>query len=279
MEGSPIYLKINDKYHSFSNKNYPNSKPPYWDWCLIKEDLISVNIKERGFWENHLALIYQHLIKPGDVVIDAGANIGGHTLNFAHSVGDKGKVIAFEPQPFVFNVLTTNILINNLTSRITQFKLALFDALKVVKMDPTEYHQPLTKEKGGYHFNGNPISVNHGGPGISNSSKGGEIVSTTTIDTLELNRLDLIKMDIQGSELNALKGGIKTIKKFKPILLVENYAHRNSSKDIKVIELLKSWGYTGYRLLIGNEDDCIFVHDNVKKVKNIIQKYHKCKKI
>ena len=89
-------------------------------------------------------------------------------------------------------------------------------------------------------------------------------------------------MDIQGSELNALKGGVKTIKKYKPIIFIENYAHKNMPKDIKVIKLLKSWGYTGYRLLIegGNEDDCIFTcNNNLEKVENIIQTYSKYKKV
>ena len=281
MKNGSIYLKVNNKPVPLSDTNYPNPKPPYWDWCLIKEDLISVNIEAQGYWENHLALIYQHLIKPGDIVIDAGANIGGHTLNFAHSVGDEGKVIAFEPQSFIFNILTTNILINNFTSRVLQHKLALSNNIIKQNLNPIEFREPYSKEKGhGWHLNHNPISVNYGGREIGEYE--GEEVITTTIDTLNLKRLNLIKMDIQGSELNALKGGSKTIKKHKPIIFIENYAHKNLPEDIKVIKTLKSWGYEGYRLLIegGNDDDCIFTHSNdIKKLKNIIQTYSKYKKI
>jgi len=283
MNKSSIYLKVNNKITQLSNKNYPNPQPPFWDWCLIKEDLISVNIELQGYWENHLALIYQQLIKEGDIVIDAGANIGGHTLNFAYSVGDKGKVIAFEPQPFIFNILTTNILINNLTSRVTQHKLALSDKTKTQQFNSIEFREPYSEEKGhGWHLDRNPISVNYGGREIGDTFDGEEVM-TTTIDNLKLKKLNFIKVDIQGAELNALKGGIKTIKKHRPIIFIENYAHKNLpnlTKEIQVVKLLKSWGYIGYRLLQGNEDDCIFVYkDNIKNIKKIIQNCSEFKEI
>lgn len=286
MKNNPIFLKINNKSISLPCKGQPNSEPPYWDWCLIEEDLISVNIKNKGHWEDHLTLIYQNLIKSGDVVIDAGANIGGHTMNFAYSVGEQGKVIAFEPQSFIFNILTTNILLNNFSSRVNQYKLALSNTIKRGKMEATEYREKLIKtEKGmyGWHLDGSPISVNYGGSGISNLNSlknKGENINIVTIDSLNLPKLNLIKIDIQGSELEALEGGVKTLNKFKPTIFIENYAHNGLSKDIQVVNLLKSWGYIGYRLLILNQDDCIFFSENNhQKVLNILNKYFSKKQI
>jgi len=87
-----------------------------------------------------------------------------------------------------------------------------------------------------------------------------------------LTKLDFIKLDIQGFEYKALMGGINTIKNNMPTIFIENYDGRCAEYQIEQerapIDLLLSWGYEGYRLLIGNCDDCIFT--NNKDILNII---------
>ena len=84
----------------------------FGSFIVIKNDLIGNFINHHGFWENHLCHIYKTLIKETDIVVDAGANIGFHTIQFAKKAK---KVYSFEPQKLVFNILSTNILFNDVS--------------------------------------------------------------------------------------------------------------------------------------------------------------------
>ena len=225
----------------------------YGLFCLIEKDLISNFVNTHGFWEIHLYELYKHMINPTDIVLDAGANIGLHTVKFA-KLANEGKVIAFEPQPFIYNVLTVNILCNGVTDIVEQHKLGLSNKVKNQKM--TLLSKQFFSED----------CINYGGRGIAD--EGEEEVKTTTIDSLSLNKLDFIKMDIQGSELNAIKGGINTITKNKPIIFLENYKTKES--DIETLKILKDIGYICYRLTVGNKEDCILIdgkkHKNIKDI-------------
>lgn len=60
--------------------------------------------------------VFRQIVRPGDVVLDVGANIGGHTLYLAQAVGPHGKVLAFEPQRMLFQTLCANMAINSITN-------------------------------------------------------------------------------------------------------------------------------------------------------------------
>jgi FkbM family methyltransferase len=93
---------------------------------------------------------------------------------------------------------------------------------------------------------------------ISRINQGEENVKTITIDSLNLEKLDLIKLDVQGFELKTLLGGEKTIKNNYPLMFIENYIDQES--DQQVIKLLEEWGYVIYRLLCTeSQEDCIMV--------------------
>ena len=98
----------------------------FGNFCLIENDLISNCINNYGYWEAHLHYFYSRLIKEDDIILDGGANIGFHTVQFA-KLANKGKVYAFEPQPLIFNILSTNSLFNGLSDIIQQYRLGLSD--------------------------------------------------------------------------------------------------------------------------------------------------------
>ncbi len=208
----------------------------YGTFCLLEKDLISNCIANYGCWEQHLFLFYSQFIKEDYIIIDGGANLGFHTVCFA-SLANKGKVYSFEPQPLIFNLLSTNILLNGETNIVKQFRLGLSDKEGDLKMTPLK--EQLFSEN----------CINYGGRGLTDSVEGEEEVLLTTIDKLFLNKLDLIKLDVQGFELKTLRGGEKTIKNNYPLMFIENYPE--SEQDQKVIKLLKEWGYNNYRLDIG----------------------------
>lgn len=222
----------------------------YGHFCLLEKDLISNFINQHGVWEHHLFYIYSNFIKEDDIIIDGGANLGFHTICFA-SLADKGTVYSFEPQPLIFNILSTNILLNGATDIVKQFRLGLSNTKEILKMTPLD-EQIFSED-----------CINWGGRGLTLSEDGEEEVVLTTIDELNLSKLDFVKLDVQGFEYETFEGGEKTFKSNLPIIFLENYP--DVSKDQSVIKLLQEWGYINYRLMVSHNEDCILLHPNKHK--------------
>lgn len=228
----------------------------YGSYIVIENDLIGQFILNHGYWEGHLVHIYSQLINSNDVILDAGANIGFHTIQFAR-LGK--KVYAYDPQPIVFNLLCTNILFNAVTDKVEQYKLGLSDKTGTIKM------QPLSKfdEKNGMH--------NFGGRGLTTDDIGEEEVHLVTFD----KDVNVIKIDIQGSELYAFKGMESLIDRCNPWIMFENY--EGQENDDKALEFLLNKGYIVYRIMNNLNEDCFAFkpelekHSKIKKVLNSIQ--------
>ncbi len=159
-------------------------------------------------------------LNEGDIVIDAGANIGLFSLLASKKIGNKGKVLAFEPINEAKELLQQNIQENNLQN-ILIAPYALGDENKRVT-----------------------FSLDEGLLGSSSVFKKGsktEDVNQVTldeyIDANNIQKIDFIKADIEGAERDFLKGAKKTIKKFKPKLAICIY---HLPDDPKVIEELLS---------------------------------------
>lgn len=149
--------------------------------------------------------------QPGDIVIDCGGFLGETALYFADKVGSDGKVFCFECDKDNLEILNLNIDLNqNISNRIKVLPNALWDKSGVV----VSYYAsgPGTK-----------ISENH--------NKKAPQVFTMSIDDFVneayIKKVDYIKMDIEGSELRALKGAEKTICSFKPKLAISLYHREN----------------------------------------------------
>lgn len=164
-------------------------------------------------------------IKPGAFVVDAGANIGTHTVAYKRAVGNTGEVLAFEPNPAAFECLAHNCP----------------DCLLV--------NAGLSDKQGS-----TGIMLNLDNQGASFLEGGGEI-PLVTLDQFELQGLDFMKLDIEGMELQALRGAARTIRAFKPIILCElnrSALARNKATYTDVIGFLTG---NGYKLqLLGNDN-------------------------
>jgi FkbM family methyltransferase len=218
----------------------------FGNFCLLEDDLISNSINMNGYWEAHLFHFYKEFIKPDYTIIDGGANLGFHSIQFA-KLAPQGTVYCFEPQPLIFNLLSTNSLINGCSEVIKQFRLGLGDSTEQ-KLKMTPIKEQIFSEN----------CINYGGRGLTEGIDGEEEVQLTTIDSLKLTKLDFIKLDVQGFEFHTLKGGENTIKTHLPIMFIENYP--DSEQDQKVINLIKEWDYEVYRLQASHNEDCIAVY-------------------
>lgn len=169
---------------------------------------------------NSLPIILSY-VKEGDAVIDCGAFIGDQTIGYAKKVGANGKVIAFEPNPIAFECL--------------EYNLELFKNVEL-------RNEGLSDSNG--KINLVEVPTNAGMTFAEKSKKG---IKCVTIDSLKLEKLDFIKIDAEGFEHNILKGAEKTIKKFKPKMVIEinNFALlRNGTSNNDVYIYLNELGYT-----------------------------------
>lgn len=165
---------------------------------------------------------FEGILRPGDVVLEAGANIGAHTVHLSALVGPTGAVLAFEPQRLAFQCLCANTALNSLDNVWAQ-QAALGETpgtLLVPVLDPRQEN-------------------NVGGLEISGHTKG-EPVPVETIDRLALTRLNLLKADVEGMEVPVLRGAENTISRLRPILYVENDRREKSSE---LIRLIREFGY------------------------------------
>jgi len=133
------------------------------------------------------------LLRPGMQVVDAGANLGAYSHLFARSVGPQGRVIAFEPDPLLFAALVANAKINRL-AQIQPHQLALGD-------------RPGTGRLRSALLNSGDNRLSAGVAG----SKGIETKIVTLDEFLAGKPVDFIKLDIQGWELHALRGMVRTL--------------------------------------------------------------------
>lgn len=141
----------------------------------------------------------------GDVVIEVGANIGAHTVSLARHVGPGGAVIAIEPQRLVFQTLCANIALNSLRNVFAHWAAAGRNegAIRVPEPDPGARN-------------------NFGGLSLA-GAQGGITVQCLKLDRfLSLPRLQLIKIDVEGMEAEVIAGADGLIRRFRPLLYLEN---------------------------------------------------------
>lgn len=177
-------------------------------------------------------------IKSGDVVIDIGAHIGLMAAVFGKLVKENGKVFSFEPTPGSYSILCETVRINKLNKIVTPVNM------------------PVTEKSGLVNFciSDNVIDVaNTLTPWEEGKSLKVLSIRSTSIDDFveseKLNKLDFIKIDAEGAELQVLKGGYKTIKHFKPkINLALHPAAIIANKDslTAIYFFIKDAGYKIY---------------------------------
>ncbi|MBL4690187.1 MAG: FkbM family methyltransferase [Rhodospirillales bacterium] len=169
--------------------------------------------------------LFRQVIKPNSIVLDIGANIGCHTVFLAQAMENTGRVIAFEPQRLLFQILCANLALNSLFN-VQCLNEAIGDTEGTVLVP---FLNPADK-------------LSFGSLELGRHSEG-ETVKKITIDSLELPQCQFIKLDVEGMELMALAGARETISRCRPILYVEN--DREESSD-DLIRLIASFGYRMY---------------------------------
>jgi len=171
------------------------------------------------------------LVRDGDTVLDVGAHIGAHTVFFAGRVGAGGRVLAFEPQRPLFQLLCANVALNQLR-QVDPRHAAISDVDGSVLVPEADLECPA-------NFGG--LSLEEPPPTPAAWGQG-DAVPCLRIDDLGLDRASLIKIDVEGMEVKVLAGADATIARCRPVLYVENDREQRSD------ELLRRLMALDYRL-------------------------------
>jgi FkbM family methyltransferase len=169
-------------------------------------------------------------VRAGDTVIDGGAHWGDTALYFAQRTGESGRVVSFEFEPSSLEALRFNLSLNpELARRVDVVAAAL------------------------WHEAGTHVSVSPQGPGTSITPDGEARAPTDTIDSLvargQVDRVDFIKLDVEGAELNTLHGAEGTLRRFRPRLALAAY---HKADDLAVIPAYLDGLQLGYHFRLGH---------------------------
>lgn len=187
---------------------------PYGTYRYPATDSIGQKIASNVFWDDHLRSAIDR-VEPGRVMVDAGANLGFFSIYLAR----KGvKVHAFEPCNGVFELLAENVALNGVQDLVTLHKTALYSVDGPLhKNTQCGWTYPATSS-GELDFD---HIVNTGQLALMPGSGGIYSMEGRTLDSFHLEDVALIKSDVQGCDLQMLKGARETIERCKPIICFE----------------------------------------------------------
>jgi FkbM family methyltransferase len=158
-------------------------------------------IAHDGTWEAHIVDAIRSSLKPGDVFVDIGANVGIMSFNAADVVGGAGRVIGFEPNPRNVSAYRRGLAANDF-QHVTLFPFALSDHRHMITVTSAS--------------NGKVA-------GEATPTQAADVIQAVTLDEMLAHepRIDFIKIDIEGWELPALRGAVQTMQRLKPMVLCE----------------------------------------------------------
>jgi FkbM family methyltransferase len=213
--------------------NYHNGKSAQFK--LYKNCIISDCYRKGFVWEEHQHHLINTHLNSESVVIEAGSHVGTETVKLSKVCK---KVYTFEPVPVTYSLLRQNLDLNK-CDNVCALKKGLSNVIGETVISYVDPGNP-----GGTQLLGGENETN-----LNEELK----VELTTIDDLNLDRLDYIKLDVETYEHLVLQGGIETIKKYKPKIILEHWKNETLEKKFK---FLLDIGYVSLRIF---HDDYLFV--------------------
>jgi FkbM family methyltransferase len=211
------------------NLNHCDTK--YGRFSFPKADMyIGRSLEVYGQYCESEVDLFQQILRKGDIVVDAGANIGAFTVPISKMIGSEGMVYAFEPQPFLCSLLSLNLLANDCFNA-RALSIALGE--RAGKITVPNFNYGARNNFGGISF-----AAPH--PKIEAGTGALGIAKMRLDDVIDVPALRLIKADVEGMELAFLKGAKKILKTHKPYLYLE--CDKVDAADA-LIGFLESLGY------------------------------------
>ena len=245
VQGSKMYINVNDPD--------PKMRRTFQAYGL---DLVH---------EEATTTLFKQIVKAGDVVLDLGANIGYFTLLAAKLVGEKGKVYAFEPEPNNFGYLRKNVEMNNYKN-VSAYQKAVSDTNGKARLFICPYDS-------GHHTINQPNGIKKYRPDHRGEIEEIEIDVIALDDFLrdKTQRVDVIKIDIEGAEVLAFDGmknllkenqNVKIFLEFFPLLINEMH----SSPEEFIQQLQEEYEFSIFAIardysISNSSEDYIKIHN------------------
>ena len=191
----------------------------------VNDEYIGRSLQLYGEWSEAEVNLVRSIVRPGDTLIEVGSNLGTHTVPLAKWLGSQGRLYAFEPQRLVFQLLCANLVANQVHN-VWAYNAAVDRA-------PGYTVVPEIALDAAYNFGA-----------VRVGAQAGTAVPVATIDSLELDRVDFIKIDAEDCEPAVLLGAVQTIDRFKPPLLIEYNNHMRAEIN-RVLRLFpyRAWSF------------------------------------
>lgn len=197
------------------------------------DQFIGQGLSLYGEWSEAEVGLFRQVVQEGDVVIEAGANIGTHTVLLSRAAGPGGKILAFEAARHTHQLLCANVALNQCTNVHAVHK-AIGRANGVGRFPLLDPH----------------AFTNFGAASMRDAQSAAvtEEVEIQSIDALDLARLDFIKADIEGWELEMLEGAKNTLATLRPVCYLEidcSDGRPTGNRD-ELVAFLDQYGYEAY---------------------------------
>lgn len=220
-------------------------------FLLVEGDMISGYVSQLGHWSAIEVDLFRMLLPHEEgVCIEVGANIGMHTVPLAQ-LCSRGEVICYEPQRPIYHVMCANVALNNCLNVCTR-RAAVGAGAGRIEIQSSDYETP-------WNYGSFSISKGFDQEGTYSGEVKSEMVDIVSLDSdpaLEhLARVDLLKIDAEGHEVDVIKGAEQLIGRHRPDVFVEP----GSPENVDALrEIMVAHGYTGYWFVgrrYGPDDD------------------------
>lgn len=201
-------------------------------------EYVGGKIAQEGCYEPETVALFRSILTRNMVIIDAGAHVGQYTVIASALVGSSGQVHAFEPDPFTFQLLKDNAIVNRCLNTLCN-------------------RGALSSDRG--HGLLYLSDVSFSASDSLRPPRGCEKIEAVEVELIaldeyvkvaSLHRVDVLKADVEGAELLVLRGARETIVRFTPIIIVELSVHTERfgyrKEDLK--QQLEEWGYHLFRV-------------------------------
>eukprot|EP00931_Biecheleriopsis_adriatica_P112041 TRINITY_DN86550_c0_g1_i1.p1 TRINITY_DN86550_c0_g1~~TRINITY_DN86550_c0_g1_i1.p1 ORF type:complete len:381 (-),score=70.25 TRINITY_DN86550_c0_g1_i1:8-1150(-) len=229
-EGSGRPALLSGEHYPVSVVPSTRSPPLYWitpAWDYV----VSNFVRRDGTYEPAELQLFKSLVREGDVVCDIGSHVGSYAVPLAFHVGITGRVHAYEPFRLVFQVLTANVAINGLANVYTN-NHGIGQEAEVRRVRSPALTRVSNIGATSIYTQAEPVF----GEGNVLQYDGEENIRIVSFDSLELDEVSFMKIDVEGALSRVLRGAQQTIARFRPIIACEHEHHEPPT-------LLKEWDY------------------------------------
>jgi len=191
------------------------------------DDIVGRSLRTYGEYSEGEVSLFSQILRPGDLALDVGANIGSLTIPMAHMVGREGRVFAFEPQHALAQLVAANSAINNVNVKV--FNVAMGATKSMVSIPDFESYS---------------LQYNYGRVEVGEAGHKNSMVSQLCLDDVSFpGPIRFAKIDVEGMEMDVLRGASALISRDLPILFVEN---DRKDKAITLWQAIKDLGYSPF---------------------------------